>query len=300
MSQAVALDSSFAPAWASLAAAYAGLPEFAERSDGDTIPRARAAALRAIELDAEQAEAHVVLGWIHFIIDWNWDDAEPRFRRAIEIDPGSPYARRLYGACLTGLGRFDEALAQFREAGALDPLSRPIGTGHLRALFMASRFDEVVREAPAVLEADPDFGEPRVWLGLARIHLGDAGGLSDVERAVALAPLSPQPLASLGWAYGRLGRRQDAQSVLDKLHRGLGAAATSPYLFAEVEAGLGRADRAVDAVLKASRAREPLVRLRFAVDPRMAEVRKDPRVQPLLAELGALRPATREPNSRAR
>ncbi len=161
LQQAIEIDPSYALAYAGLADAYRALAIAGEMPPAEFLPKAKAAARKAIEIDDTLAEAHAVLGFIIFWYDWNWDEANDQFKRALELDPNSADAHIFYANLLSNTGRHAEALTEAKRARELDPLN--LRTNALEAQFMihAGRTDEALARLQKTLELDPNY-----WLAL--------------------------------------------------------------------------------------------------------------------------------------
>ena len=168
--RATTLDPNFALAWAALAAQHV---------EAGTFDQARTAAAKALELDAALADAHVALGRVRMLADWDWPAAEAEFRRAVELNPGSPEPHHGYGLFLAAMGKFDEATHELDRALALDPLSPVL---HLHAgyvLFYQRQFDAALARYGRALELSPGYAA-------ARLDRMDAyAALGDLDRAIA-------------------------------------------------------------------------------------------------------------------
>lgn len=244
---AIARDSSFALAWASMAQAYAEscINGFAGSSPEDTIRNARAAAARALEIDGQLAEAHGIAGFVGFVFDFDWLGAEREFLTAIELSPGNAETHDHYSWLCASLERYDDALREVRRARELDPLM--IQSDVATTLLRAGRIDEALQEARSNLRDAP--GTPRCHsnLGWALIFHGDhAAGIASLEHASALSPESTLFLSQLGQAYAVTGDAERARNILQQLHHRAIHEFVSPYHFAYVYAGLGEADTAID------------------------------------------------------
>jgi TolB-like protein/Flp pilus assembly protein TadD len=214
--QAIDKDPGFAQAYVGLANTYA----WAYRWDAPSLlapreafPKAKAAALKAIELDATLAEAHASLGYIKEAYDWDWEGAERDYRRAIELNPSYPGVRHWYAIYLAIPRRFDEAFAQMKRAEELDPLSRAVRRGKGWLYLWSREYDRAIEQWRMTLELDPDFPQAHYALAIAYAQKGmyeDAIGLHRKE--IALAGETPRALAILAHAYGKAGQKHEALS----------------------------------------------------------------------------------------
>jgi Flp pilus assembly protein TadD len=184
----------------------------------EAFSKAKAAALKAIELDDTLAEAHASLGFVHYHYDWDWAAAEKEFKRAISLNPQSAQSYTLYAHYLAGMGRFDEANNQGRRALELDPLSVStdwfLGWG---AIF-AGRDDEAISQFSKAAELDPNNPWVRSFLGRAYLFKGmPQRGIEEMETAERLNPNDSYVLGYLGYGYAVTGRRADALKILQRL-----------------------------------------------------------------------------------
>ena len=253
----IAKDPAFAPAYAGLAEAYAYLASIAG-AEADDLERMRSAAEHAIQLDPLLEEAYDALG-VAYARDAQWNRAETSFRRAIELNPNSALTRQNYVIfVLSALGRTGEAVQQLRAAEKSDPLSPMLQYTYGDVLISAGRY----KEASTHCARSSDIPECQGRVLLAQ------GKIDDALKLLASAPNTRY----LGYAYGRAGRRQEAENL----------AAVSPGLLQQIliYAGLGDRDRTIDA-LQRMLALGP-VRVGLALSsPELSFIRDDPRVKAL-------------------
>jgi serine/threonine-protein kinase len=280
--QAIAADSTYAPAYAGLARAYIGLGMW-----GSTIPPevvrgpARAAALGAIARDSTLAEAYIALGQIKWLFDWDWPAAARAFERGMELNPSSEGALIQYASYLTSMGRFDQAMVMDRLAVKRNPRS-PVGyLGISLALNCLERYDEAVEQAQKFVELAPNLGIGEHMLAESYIFKGDLKEAArHTERAESLfrAAGDRSWLTYLVWDYARVNRRADALRVLSEMD-------PTPAVWQAVAyAGLGEKDKALDFLERAYERHEvPLVymKVRHVLDP----LRGDPRFQQVLRRM---------------
>ncbi len=284
--RAIERDPSYALAYAGLADTYALMSDYSIVPPREAMPKARAAALRAIELDETLSEAHTSLAFVRMAFDWKWEEAESDFRRAIELNPNYATAHQWYASYLVQVGRSGEALAEIRRAQELDPLSAIISANAGLYLYYARDYDAATEQLRKTLEVDDNFGVAHLYLGYA--YLQQAGRANDavaeLQKAVKLMGEDPETLSALGHAYAVAGRRADAEAVLAQL-RGLGERGyVSPYFVAVVYAGLGDRDRAFNALEESFRDRHPGMIL-LKSDPRFDPLRKDARLSGLIRRI---------------
>lgn len=284
--RALAQDPEYAAAWAGLADSYLLLPLYSEALPVETLPLARSAALRALELDPTLAEAHTSLAYVRYVFEWNWAGAETAFRRAREINPGYATAHHWSAIFYSALGRHDEAIASARRALEVDPLSLVINTDLGFALYFAARFDEALAQLDRTLELDPEFAYAFFVRALVLSAAGEGeAAIADARRAAELSGRVPAMLAVLGHVLGREGREAEARGILGELDRRARAGEAQAGHRALVLAGLGERELAAEALWRASRERSRFVCF-VRVWPAFSELRDRPRVRDLIATLG--------------
>ena len=281
--QALAKDPNYAAASAELGNCYLLMGDYGMRPTREILSPARAALLKAIELDPELPEARAVLGQLHSLFDWDWQSAEKAYGRAIELNHNYAPAYHWRAVFLASLGRWDEAMADMREALRLDPIAIPTNTAQGWLFLYAHRFKEAKEQAEKTLELNPYFVHAHVLRALACAHLRlAADAKSSIERAVALA--SDEVLANRYSAlpYAILGMRKEAMVGLVFLRKRGGDRQQAFIGF--LCAYLGLTDEAFHWLNKAYDDRDtalPLIKTYPAMDP----YRKDPRYLALLSKL---------------
>ena len=216
--QAIAHDPQYALAYAGLANSYVLLPLYFSVPQRDAMAKAREAALKALQIDPNLAEAHNALGKILNFDDLDLAGAEREFQRVIELQPNNATAHQWYGnGPLDSLGRFDEAIAETRRAVELDPLSPIINTDRAYPLYYARRYDEAMAQAKKTIELDPGFFYSRQILGMILQAKGDLpGAIAEFEKARQLSG-DPLHLALLAVAKANMGDKNIAQQTLAEL-----------------------------------------------------------------------------------
>jgi TolB-like protein/DNA-binding winged helix-turn-helix (wHTH) protein/Tfp pilus assembly protein PilF len=215
--QAIAKDPTYAAAYAGLADSYALSGGSNLVPVGLAMPRAQAAAEKALELDSNLAEAHASLGLIAPFNNWNWADAERHYERAIELNPNYATAHHWYAeGYLMPVGRADEAIAEIRKAQALDPLSAVIATDLGKELYFVRRYDEALVELRRALELDPNFVSAHNWISdtlLEKRLYNDA--IAELEKT---KPFKEERvyIRQTAYLYARSGRRAEARAALAK------------------------------------------------------------------------------------
>jgi tetratricopeptide (TPR) repeat protein len=271
-----------------LADAYIVLGDQGHLPPAEAMPKAEAAARRALELDASSAEAQTSLAMVKAIYKWDWSGADQDFRRAMDLNPSYATAHHWYAHLLRAAGRFDEAVAETRLALSLDPLSLIINSNAASALFYAGRYDEAARQYRKTLEMDPRWA-PAHW-GLGRTLLAQgyvAEALAEHEKAAELAKRDAGYLATLAHAYASAGRLEEARRLLAEIDEQAKTRYVAFYDRALVAAGFGDRDAALALLEKACAARESSLR-QLRVDERLAALRSESRFQDLARRVGLL------------
>jgi tetratricopeptide (TPR) repeat protein len=246
------------------------------------MPKAKAAALRAIELDESLAEAHVALGMYYSDFAWNQQASEREFRRAIELNPNYASAHQQFGIqCLSTMGRFDEAIEEGRRAEQLDPVSPIIGADLGNSFIRARRFDDAIAQLNRVLTLDPNFWVAHWYLGMALVGKGQyAEAIAAYEKALSFND-NPWVKALLAQSLAKAGRHDEASRLVRELTAVSGRRYVSNASLAIAHAALGEKDKAF-ALLEeelADRASRPNV-LAFLVI--WDDLRDDPRFAALV------------------
>jgi TolB-like protein/Flp pilus assembly protein TadD len=283
-SDAIQNDRGYARAYAGLSIAYSltAFFSFDFLPAQEAVTKGRDAALKALEVDPNLAEAHTALGYILRTFDWNFPGAEVEFRKSIELDPNYSIARDFYALLLAALGRFDEAIAQSDRAAELDPLSIEIVNSHARVYYYARRYDEAIRLARKEFEIDP---ECRPAHGL----LGSLYEMKQMKKE-ALTEITLSRSIS-GADYEGYTRRSDSTASTDwgsywirqyTITEALCRQNRFPYIvLAVVATRAGKREKAIEALQKSFQKREgSLVYLN--VDPLFESLRSDPRVIAIL------------------
>jgi eukaryotic-like serine/threonine-protein kinase len=283
--QAIERDPSYALAYAGLADTYALLSDYSVVPPREAMPRARAAAERAIELDDALAEGHTSRAFVRMAYEWKWAEAESGFRRAIELNPNYATARQWYASLLVQTGRTGEALSEIKFAQELDPLSSIISANAGLYLYYSRRYDEAERQLRKTLEVDDTFGVAHLYLGYVHLQQNEAArAVAEIERAHQLMGDDPETMAALGHAYAAAGRRADALELLGRLWSRGRRGYVSPYFVAVVHTGLGEREQAFRQLGQAFADRHPgMILLKF--DPRFDPLRKDPRLARLISQI---------------
>jgi serine/threonine-protein kinase len=281
--QAIAEDPTLAVAHAGIADACCLLADYGLEAPADTMPRARQAALDALTLDPRSSEAHASFALIHALYDWQWQEAEAFFRRAIELNPGYATAHHWLAIdFLSALGRFDEAREEIDIARRLDPLSLIIQEGHGYLLMLAREYDKAVVSLRGLLELDPTFY--KAYTSLARAHSLQgryAQAIELFEKGHELMGDVPSILGALGQTLALDGQADEARRMaarLDELSRERYVQSTA---YALIYAGLGDHATALE-YLERGFARRDLSLSSLKIHPAYDSLRAEPRFAALL------------------
>ena len=285
--EALRLEPSFAPAQAGIADSYiVDGGRYLDVSPGVAYGRAREAALRAIELDDNLAEAHTSLAAVLTDYDWEWTGADREYRRALELNPNYLPAHGWYAEHLSRMERHDEAVGQARRALELDPVS--IFSSMLVAwiLYFARRYDPAIDQAQATLALDPDYATALRIQGWALEETGRYDEAIDAHlRACELTHRPPNFAAQLGRAYAVAGRIEEARAVLAELTAATADSYVSALDVAIIHTALRDHERAFEWLERAFEEHSDHLPY-LAVNPRLDPLRDDPRLDNLLRRMG--------------
>ena len=284
--EAIDKDPGFALAYAGLADTYVLMSGFAAASPMDSLPQAKAAAQKALQLDDSLGEAHASLAEATFAYDLNFAEANREFRRAIELNPNYATARQWYAESgLAALGRFDEAISEIRRALNLDPLSVIINADVGNILFDAGRHDEAEEQLRKTIEMDQSFYYSHWSLGQVLEMKGNIkGAMAEYRKSISLDS-DPLPRALLGHLYAKQGRKKEAMEILDQLGRQSADHYVSAYDFALVYLGLGNKEEALRYLEKTYEQRDGYNIGFIKIDPFLDPLRGDPRFETLMRKV---------------
>ena len=286
--EAVDLDPTSALAWSGLADGYSILAIYDDAPPRVVKPQAKAAALRALQLDDSLAEAHAALAELSWNYDWDFQAAGREFDRALSLNPNYASAHQWRGLHLNWIGRFDEALAEMQRAEELDPLSPIIKVSVARTHFYARRYDRAREILEQLSEREPGFWPVHAVLGQVHMAQGRyADAIRELVTARNLSPSSMRNLGVLGDVYARAGQRAEARAILTEMERLSRTRYVPPVYPAMVHMGLGDTRRALDLLDQAFVDRSDWI-LQLPVEPQFDVLRGEKRFQDLLRRAGQL------------
>jgi len=288
--QAIQKDPNYALAYTGIADAYAllgiqgavtgGLPPL------EIIPKAKAAAIKALEIDDKLAEAHAGLAHILWLYEWDWARAEKEFKTSISLNPNKAVFHGRYALLLTSMGRTNEAIEQGRiSAQQLDPLSA-FGNVILGIVYFVLReYDQAIQQLRKTIDINPNMTNAHYFLGAAYLQKGMvAEGFAEMQETIRLSHRLPLGLAGLGHAYAVSGKRDEAQKLLEELNSLSKERYVSPYYTAIIHANLHQLDEAFERLEEGYAARDNELSF-LKVDPRLDPLRSDPRFTDLLRRM---------------
>jgi TolB-like protein/Tfp pilus assembly protein PilF len=280
--QALERDPTYPLAYAGLADSYNLLANYFFLPPQEAFPRAKAAAIKALEIDDTLAEAHTSLAFARHHYDWDWSGAEGEYKRALELNPGYATAHQWYAEYLTTVGRHEEAIAEIRRAQELDPLSLVIDSNVGRLLYHAHRYDQAIDELQNTLRLDPNYFWAHVFLGMAFEQKGMyAEAIAEFQKVAALS--GGEPNVPLAHTYAASGRTDDARKMLKALQQRYGEDVES-YFMGGIHAALGEKDEAF-AWLEKAYEEHSFFLVFLKTEPWFDPLHTDPRFQDLLRRM---------------
>ena len=285
--QAIARKPDYALTYSGLADAYAMLGFRGGFPSKDALSRAKAAALKAIELDDTLAEPHASRAFIAETQEWDWATAEREYKRALELNPGDARARNWYAGYLMYVGRFEEGIAEAKRARDLDPLSLPVNNALAGRLLVAGRADEALAQVQQTLEIDPHFAPAHQTLGWVYLNMRKRQeAIQEFQQALQLSGTDDKDIKlDLGFAYAATGNREEARKILGELKtlhdQGLIPSGSVAVLYG----ALGELDAAFAWLEKAYQERDPQLTY-LKVGRRFEPLHHDARFQQLVRRVG--------------
>jgi adenylate cyclase len=282
--QALAEAPNDANVWSAVARSYALIGWFRYAPPKEAFSKGKLAAERALSLDATLSEAQLALGIVRFLFDWDWPGAEQALQRAIELNLSNADAHLYYGVLLKVLGRNDRAVAEIRRANELDPLNLMASAETGWVAFFGGRLDEAAQACRRTLEMDPNYLFALHCLQFALTMKKDPEAIGVAKKFLELTSGDPYVLSLLGWTYGVLGKRKEAEGVLRQLNELSRTTAVPAPAILYVNMGLGNRDATFEYMERAYRERWNDV-VFIKTPPIYDALRSDPRFTALLEKM---------------
>ena len=286
--EAIGQDRKYAPAYAGLADSYAllGTVPYDSMPPRVAMPRAKEAAVAALSIDETLAEAHASLAYIKLSYDWDFEDAEKEFKRALALNPGYATAHQWYALFLAAMGRTEQAIAEIKIAQNYDPLSVVINTTAALLYNFARQFDQAIEQCQKVLEIYPDFPLAHFERGRAYEQKGlFKEALAEHQKARTFSGGTPQTVMGVGYSLALMREVRDARQVLDELREIADRKYVPAIYLAAVFAGLDEKDQAIQWLEKAYQDRSDYL-VYIQQEPGFDRLRTEPRFQELVRRIG--------------
>jgi TolB-like protein/DNA-binding winged helix-turn-helix (wHTH) protein/predicted Zn-dependent protease len=282
--QAIDKDPKYGRAYAGLADTLTLISTWYQGPQSELMPKARTAALRALELDESLAEAHASLALIKENYDYDWPGSEKEFRRAIQLDPQYATAHQWYAEFLSWQGRFDEAVDESEQAQRLDPLSLIIASDYAWILYDSRRYESAVKQCRSLLELDPKYDRALDLITTSYLQLGRYDEAVDVINRWGRDE-GPWTWASRATVYSRLGHVEEARREVMKIEQLPDSRPDRVPTLLRAYSGTGQKERLLDLLQKAYSEHSNAV-VQIKVDPMYDPIRNDPRFRDLLRRVG--------------
>ncbi len=283
--QAIEIDPNYALAYVALSNTFRQFTLTSDVPSSETMPKAKAAALRAIEIDETLDEAHIALGIIAYWYDWDWQSAEKHYLRAIELDPNNAHSHRAYAHFLSTTAQHEKALVEAKRGRKLDPLTLSSNALEGQYLFYAGKPDEALDQLNKTIDLDANF-----WLAhliISRVYAEKgmhAEAIAAATKAKELSKVNSESIALIGYSLAKSGETEKARAVLEELLKLSATRYVPPYNFALVYNGLGETDKALDYLEKGFTEKD--VRMVFLkVELKWNNLRNEPRFVDLMRRM---------------
>jgi TolB-like protein len=284
--QAIAKDPNYALAYSGLADSYLLLPPYGAAAPKDSVPQAKVAVKKALELDDTLAEAHASSARIISGFDFDSIKAIAEFKRALQLNPNYATAHHWFGSGpLLALGQFDESIAEAKRSIELDPLSLINNADFGNDYYYARRYDEAIAQLRQTVEMEPRFYLARYYLGQALQAKGQLFEAIAEYRRAAEVNDDPFVLALLGQAYARVGQQAEANKILAQLNQEAKSRYVGAYGLGLIFLGLGDKNRAMDELERAYRENDGNDIYNIRIDPMLDDLRGDPRFEALAEKI---------------
>jgi adenylate cyclase len=303
LEQAIRIEPEYGLAHAQLARSYHW---FFGLGGGQFYPKAKAEAIKALQIDETLAQAHSALGFTIFRLDWDWSGAEKEFKRAIELNPGYSEAHHAYGLYLSAAGRHDEAIREMKRGLELDPLTLPSKVNLGITYLHARQYDQAIEQFRNTLDVNPDNAGLHTSLAVAYVYKGlYEQGIAEFQKVIALsegdarnqanaawvyvlsgkAGGDPRKKANLAWAYAMSGKRAEAIKMLIELKESSKQGSVAPISIASIYAALGEKDQALEWLQKVYEDHAYVI-LYINCYPEFDSLHSDPRFADLVRRVG--------------
>jgi DNA-binding winged helix-turn-helix (wHTH) protein/tetratricopeptide (TPR) repeat protein len=283
--QAIEIDSSYALAYSGMADAYFRLSNI-HLPPREVMPKAKEAALKAVEIDEDLAEAHSSLGLVRVYYDHDWAAAEREFKRCLELNPDYVPAHQRYGSYLCFIGHFEQSIAHYKHALELDPFSLQINMNLATNYYLMGEYETAISHLEKTLELEPDYMPTHFVLGCTYIQQGDlAKAIAEFQCIYKLDEEAYMALGFMGYAHALAGQRAEAENLLNILKDISLRTYVSPYSMGVIHLGLGLKDQVFEMFERLYEERNDwLVWLK--VSPELKNLRDDLRFKDLLRRVG--------------
>ena len=283
--RAIEIDTSFALAYCGLADAYVRLSNihFPPR---EVMPKAKVAALKAVEIDDDLVEAHSSLGLVRLYYDHDWAEAEREYQRCFELNPGIMSPLQRYGSYLCYLGRFEESTDHYQKALALDPFSLQINVNIATNFYLTGEYEKAINHLEKTLELEPDYMPSRFVLGCTYIRQGElTKAIEEFQHIYKLDQEAYMALGFMGYAHALAGQKAEAKNLLNILKDISLRKYVSPYSIGVIQLGLGQKEQVLEMLERLYEERNDwLVWLK--VSPELEPLRNEFAYQSLLRRVG--------------
>jgi len=284
--KAIDQEPGYALAYAGLADSYVVLANWGFARPAESYLKAKDAALKALELDDQLAEAHTSLAYVSLLYDWDWQGSEKRFRQAIALNPNYASAHHFYSILLMASGRQSEAVVEIRRAQELDPLSLIVNDVVGWIYYQGRQYDEAIQQYNKTLEMDPNYAPALLDLGTVYLRKGDhRKALASFQRAIAAGGENSVALSDLAQTHALSGNRSEALNILKKLESSAAQTFVSSWDLSFVYAALGEKKKALELLQTAADGHVGWV-VRLGVDPAFESLRSEPQFQELVRRVG--------------
>lgn len=283
--QAKEKDTNYALAYIGLADSYQLLAEYRVMPTNEAFSKARAAATKALEIDTNLAEAHTSLAYTLAFYDWNWNEAEKQFQKAIELNPNYATARQWYSEMLLAVGRFDESFSQLKKAQELDPLSLIIQTDVAGYFYITRQYDQAIQQSNKIIELNPTFAFAYAFLWIALEQKGEKEkAVETLLKSLPIWGVSNNVIEKRKEAYAKTGVKGYWQRNLEEINDATKKNNSTAFDKAMVCYRVGDKDKAIEWLQKSYEARERWL-INIKHDPQWDDIRNDPRFTELVKKI---------------